>query len=208
EDATPPVIVASGTPLTLGCNPSPADINAALGSATYTDNCGPTTATALTGVDGSVTSTGCARSQTRTWNLSDACGNPATTVSRTVTWTVDTKGPTIACPKDFFMVQSSGACDPPDPSISGQATATDDCSEVGSIKITYSDVISGTCPKSIQRTWTAKDACGNSSTSVQKITCFCTPSLVTDTARCTLPATCGSAPGFMLIFTQDPLTMS
>ena len=66
----------------LGCNPTATAIEAALGSATYTDNCGPTTATALGALDGSVISSGCSRSQTRTWNVSDVCGNAAITVSR------------------------------------------------------------------------------------------------------------------------------
>src|SRR5207247_10716457 len=95
EDKTPPVILASATTLTPGCNASAADIEAALGSATYTDNCGALTPTALAGVDGSVSTSGCSRSQTRTWNVSDVCGNAAITVSRTVTWTEDTTKPVI-----------------------------------------------------------------------------------------------------------------
>jgi hypothetical protein len=66
----------------LGCNPTTAQINAAFGTATATDNCGTVT---LTFVDGPVISTGCNRSQTRTWTATDGCGNTAT-VSVTVTW--------------------------------------------------------------------------------------------------------------------------
>src|SRR5439155_17681674 len=61
----------------------------------YTDNCGALSPTALAGVDGSVVNNGCGRSQARTWNVSDACGNAALTVSRTVTWTEDTTKPVI-----------------------------------------------------------------------------------------------------------------
>src|SRR4030095_10464247 len=91
SDNTPPVITTGGTTLTLGCNPVASDINAALGTATATDACGTPT---VTSSDGIINSTGCARSQTRTFTAVDACGNSAT-ASRTVTWTSDNTPPTI-----------------------------------------------------------------------------------------------------------------
>src|SRR5205814_10418110 len=60
--------------LTLGCSPTANAIDSALGHATATDACGPVTPTPTTGT---VTVTGCQRSQTRTWTASDACGNVA-----------------------------------------------------------------------------------------------------------------------------------
>src|SRR5439155_485981 len=126
EDATKPLIVASGTTLTLGCNPSAADVEAALGSATYTDNCGALTPTALAGVDGSVVNNGCSRSQARTWNVSDACGNAALTVSRTVTWTEDTTKPVIVATGPRLSL----LCNPSPADIEaalGSATYTDNC---------------------------------------------------------------------------------
>src|SRR5436309_639405 len=59
----------TGTTLTLGCNPTAPQIDAALGTATATDNCTVGTPTAS---DSAVTSSGCGRSQMRTWNVSDA----------------------------------------------------------------------------------------------------------------------------------------
>src|SRR5207249_7533398 len=91
EDTTPPVITATGTTLTLGCNPTATQINGALGTATATDNCGPVTPSFT---DGAVSTSGCGRSQTRTWSATDGCGNTAT-ASRTVTWTEDTTPPAI-----------------------------------------------------------------------------------------------------------------
>src|SRR6185369_12763710 len=91
-DTIAPVITATGTTLTLGCNPSAAAIDAALGTATASDACGPVTPTASTGT---VTATGCSRSQVRTWTATDACGNNALSVSRTITWTLDTVAPVI-----------------------------------------------------------------------------------------------------------------
>src|SRR5204862_833050 len=85
-DTVAPVITATGTTLTLSCNPDAASIHAALGSATATDGCGPVTPTATTSI---VTATGCSRSQTRTWTATDACNNAALSVSRTIRRTVD-----------------------------------------------------------------------------------------------------------------------
>ncbi|MGL2963364.1 IPT/TIG domain-containing protein, partial [Flavobacterium sp. RSB2_4_14] len=84
SDTIPPVITATGTTLSLGCNPTTAAINAALGTASATDNC---TVVNPTSTEGQLVSDGCFRSLTRTWNVSDGCGNPALAVSRTVTWT-------------------------------------------------------------------------------------------------------------------------
>ena len=61
--------------------------------------------------------------------------------------------------------------DSPDPSNTGQATATDNCDPNPSV--TYSDSeAAGSCPqaKTITRTWTATDACGNSASADQTIT--------------------------------------
>ncbi|HUN81751.1 MAG TPA: hypothetical protein VMV81_09615, partial [Phycisphaerae bacterium] len=52
----------------------------------------------------------------------------------------------------------------------GSATATDNCDP--NPTITYSDCITGTCPKSIVRTWKAKDMCGNQVTCTQTIQCI------------------------------------
>src|SRR6185503_1714569 len=84
-DVTPPTLTTGGTATTLACNPLASDINNALGTATATDACGTPT---VSSSDGSISSTGCDRSQTRTFTAIDACGNTATT-SRTITWTSD-----------------------------------------------------------------------------------------------------------------------
>ena len=85
-DTTKPVISATGTPMNgvLGASPTAEQINAALGTATASDTCqGALTPTFTTS---SVSVNGCTSSQTRTWNVTDAAGNAATPVSRTVTW--------------------------------------------------------------------------------------------------------------------------
>src|SRR6187399_920522 len=156
-DNTPPIIISGGTTTTLGCSPSTSDINGALGSATATDACGTPTLSAPS--DGTVSSNGCSRSQTRTWTARDACGNTSS-AARTITWTSDNTAPgftgnyndvTLTCNISEWI----GSL--------GTATATDAC---GNPTITSTDgpVVSNDCNRSITRTFTARDACNNTAT--------------------------------------------
>ena len=76
----------------------------------------------------------------------------------------DITAPVITCPDDVD-VECGG---PTDVATTGMATATD-CSEV---EITSQDVFTPSCGMTgvIERTWTATDDCGNSSSCVQTIT--------------------------------------
>src|SRR6185295_14226762 len=74
-DLTPPVLTTGGTTTSLGCNPSAGDINDALGTATATDACGNPS---VSSTDGSVSSNGCNRSQTRAFTAKDGCNNTST----------------------------------------------------------------------------------------------------------------------------------
>jgi predicted RNA-binding Zn ribbon-like protein len=164
SDNTAPVITSGGTTNTLGCNPSANDIGAALGTASATDACGNPT---VTSSDGSVTSNGCSRSQTRTWTARDACGNTAT-ASRTVTWTSDNTAPVITS----GGTTNTLGCNPSAGDINGAlgtASATDAC---GNPTVTSSDgsVTSDGCSRSQTRTWTARDACGNTATASRTVT--------------------------------------
>ncbi len=157
NDQTGPVITATGTTLTLGCNPSAAMINAALGTATAVDNCGGMVT--ITPTDGQITSNGCQRTQTRTFTAVDACGNAATPVTRTVTWTMDNVAPVIMATGTTLTL----GCNPTAAQINaalGTATATDAC---GNVTLTPTDgpVVSNGCGRSQTRTWNATDACGN-----------------------------------------------
>src|SRR5207249_7795164 len=102
-------------------------------------------------------------SVTRTWTATDACHN-SSTASQSIT-VHDTQAPeistlpepsTIECPASpsFTTPTASDACDP-NPSL------------------TFSDsTTAGSCPQdySVTRTWTATDACHNTSTASQSIT--------------------------------------
>jgi hypothetical protein len=188
-DTEIPVITATGTTLALGCNPTVAAIEAALGSATATDNCGVGNPTATTG---QVVVNGCQRSQTRTWNVSDNCGNAAVAVSRTVTWTVDTQAPVITATGTTL----NAGCNPTAAVIEaalGSATATDNCGAITPTVSTGQVVVSG-CTRTQTRTWNAVDACGNNATAVSRIvtwTVDVTPPVMSPTPA-SIQAECGT----------------
>ncbi len=157
-----PVITATGSTANnanVGCNPSSATINAALGTATATDNCIIGTPSSL---DGAIVINGCSRSQTRTWNVSDNNGNAAIAVSRTISWTEDITPPTIS------GVGANSTITSPATPVWSTPTATDACS-TPTLTSTTSSTISGTSTI-YTRTWTATDACGNHSNASQTIT--------------------------------------
>jgi len=76
----------------------------------------------------------------------------------------DTIPPEITCPPDITI----NASDPTDPGFTGVPTATDNVDP--NPAITFTNVVSGSNPTIITRTWTATDASGNSSECVQIIT--------------------------------------
>ena len=173
EDTTVPVITATGTPTsgTLGCNPTTAQINAALGSATATDNCG---AVSPTFADGTVSSQGCSRSQTRTWNVTDACGNVAVSVSRTATWTEAT--PLVFTCAGDKTIECSAAF------VFDLPTVSDGCG--GTPVITILSTVTN-ANGSQTRTWQAVDACGNMTTCTQTISVLsCSHIFPTQTTCC------------------------
>ena len=140
----------------LPCN---ADIN--FGMATATTTCSNDDVD-VSFVD--AISADCSGVSTRTFTATDGCGNTVSVV-QTITRPSDTVAP-------VFNVSS---LDPihiscPTPVAFSDVTATDDCSAV---TITFEDEFTGqACPNasSVTRTWTATDACGNSSTISQIVT--------------------------------------
>jgi IPT/TIG domain/Secretion system C-terminal sorting domain len=156
-DLTPPAFVGSFTPIQLGCNPSAGAMTAALGSAAASDACSAPT---ITNSDGAVFTSGCSRTQTRTFTAIDACGN-FSTISRSVTWIVDMTRPVFI--GDYSPV-NMGCNTPPEPinQALGFATASDACS---SPTLTLADgpILTSGCNRSQTRTFIARDACGNTS---------------------------------------------
>src|SRR5207247_4995959 len=97
-----------------------------------------------------------------TWTATDHCGN-SSTASQTIN-VVDTHAPSISAVPGPTTIEC-----PATPSFA-TPTATDACDP--SPTLTFADVTTpGSCPqaKSVTRTWTATDDCGNSSTASQTI---------------------------------------
>jgi gliding motility-associated-like protein len=156
QDMTAPVIAALPTESTIDCPATPV-----FAVATASDNCGSDFTLTFTDV---TTPGACAGSysKTRTWTAKDACGN-SSTASQTIN-VRDMTAPVIAA----LPAESTIDC-PATPEFA-VATASDNCGS--DITLTFSDVTTpGACAGSysITRTWTAKDACGNSSTAAQTI---------------------------------------
>ncbi len=156
QDVTAPVIAALPAETTINC---PAVPEFAVASAT--DNCGSDFT--LTFAD--ITTPGaCAGSYsvTRTWTATDACGNTSEASQKINVQ--DVTAPVIAA----LPAETTINC-PAVPEFA-VASATDNCGS--DFTLTFADVTTpGACAGSysVTRTWTATDACGNTSEASQKI---------------------------------------
>ena len=162
-DLDAPVLTASGSVedgSDLGCNPTAEEIDAALGFATAEDFCDGELP--VSSSDSNVSENGCARSQTRAFSAMDECGNESS-VTRTISWKVDVTAPI------FGELPAESTIDCPAMPELVEASVNDAC---GDFELAFTDVTTpGSCPAnySITRTWTATDACGNSSSASQTI---------------------------------------
>ena len=145
------------------------------GFAEVIDNCNEYTLT----FEDVIQNEGCSTTATRTYTAMDACGNVST--ASTTVILIDSQAPVFT----FVPANATITCGV---NIEIQdAVATDNCSEA---VITYTDVTFG-CANSFTRTYTATDACGNTSTAqatfnIQDIT---GPSLVSGPESVTI--SCG-----------------
>ncbi|OIQ28594.1 MAG: hypothetical protein BM564_09385, partial [Bacteroidetes bacterium MedPE-SWsnd-G2] len=168
EDTTAPVIAALSETSTIECNET-----VEFAQATATDNCN---ADVTLTFEDLTTEGSCEGSYsiTRTWTATDACGN-----SSTATQTInveDTTAPVINTLPEASTIVCNETVE------FAQATATDNCA--ADVTLTFEDVTTdGSCEGaySITRTWTATDACGNSSTATQTINVKDTTAPVIDT---------------------------
>ncbi|MBL0008170.1 MAG: hypothetical protein IPP25_13620 [Saprospiraceae bacterium] len=115
-----------------------------------------------TSVESNNGGTGCAASPliiTRVFTVTDNAGN-VQTCTQTIT-VVDNVAPIVTCPGNVTIQCTASTL----PANTGTATATDNCDPV--VGITFNDVIAGgICPqeRTITRTWSATDDCGNTGT--------------------------------------------
>lgn len=158
NDATPVLTVPADVTVGCGADTHPSET----GFASASSPCDP--APTLTFED-SVVAGSCASEQiiTRIWTVTDNCGN---TASGTQTIHVlDQTPPSITPPENADL----GCGEDSDPSVTGVATAVDDC---GDATVTHQDlIVPGACEASytIIRSWTATDDCGNTASTVQLI---------------------------------------
>ena len=103
RDTEDPVITLTAS-TSLGCNPTDAQIAAAFGTASVTDNC--SVGLVASGTIATETGSGCSYSTTKNWTVTDACGNTGT-ATQTVTYTRDTQAPVIT-----LASASSLGCNP------------------------------------------------------------------------------------------------
>ena len=159
RDTELPVItlVAAGA---LPCNPTAAQIDAAFGAASVSDNCSQNLI--AQGVVGQESGAGCSFQTTKNWTVTDGCGNIGVQ-SQTVTYSRDTTAPVF----DPLPAPSTIQCG--NAPVFAQAVATDACD--AEVALTFSDgsAPSGICTVVWTRTWTATDDCGNVQTATQTI---------------------------------------
>jgi len=194
KDTTPPIFTTIPENKTVECDGSgnTAELNAWLADVAASDTCGNATiSNDFTNLSDDCGATG---SATVTWTAVDECDNSASTSA--IFTIVDTTPPEISCPPDVTLECPADTT----PAETGQATATDVCSDV---TITYSDVSVPGCgnTETITRTWTATDECGNSSNCTQTITVkdttppnvTCPPDVTLECPADTTPAETGQA---------------
>ena len=166
---------------------SEAVFEAAPNNGNASDACGITSVTYIdvaTGV--------CPIVVTRTWTVTDVCGQTATCI-QTINIS-ETTLPGISCPPNVTITCTASTL----PANTGTATATDNCT--ASPTVTYTDVTqsSPTCAQeyTITRTWRATDNCGNTSTCNQLITIDdSTPPVITCPPNLTIECTINTSPG-------------
>jgi len=185
-DTTDPVLIGVPQNQTVDCNaiPAPAMVTAE-------DNCSDNLEVFF---DENVEELECGAVITRTWTVSDACGN--TTTADQVITVVDTTNPVlVGVPQDATV-----ECDQvPAPA---QVTATDDCSD--DLIVGFSEqIVPAECGYVLVRTWTVTDDCGNTASASQTLTVVDTtaPAFVNPPADITVE--CDAIPGQINPVVQD-----
>lgn len=170
QDNAAPTFTFCPTDKTVDCQASLDPALAANGTATATDNC-PLNVT-VTYTDTTTFGTGPLACELikRTWLAKDLANNTAVCVQN---FTVQDNKPPIftTLPADATISCNDPLVNPP------TVTATDNCTAPADIVITYAqvktDTALGACGQysyKVQRTWTAKDECGNTAVHTQNIT--------------------------------------
>jgi hypothetical protein len=156
QDTSAPVLAGMPNDATVACGALPAGDDFAVFA---NDNCDPAVSITFTESDQNV---GCNVARTITWTATDACGNTSS-ASRTFTSNDDVAPQLIGVPQNATM-----QCGQPVPNA--VVSAIDNCDAEPVVSMS-AQTISAECGYSLVRTWTATDACGNT-TSLSQTTTF------------------------------------
>ncbi|RPD47510.1 hypothetical protein [Paracnuella aquatica] len=129
------------------------------------DNCGGNLQATYSDVTTPAT---CGYVITRTWSLSDPCGNPAANQVQTITVrdninpviTISNYIPTLGCSPTQAQINAAF----------GTAVASDNCDQSVALTSGLSNIAINGCERSQTKTWTAVDDCGNSVTKSKTVT--------------------------------------
>src|SRR4029078_68979 len=164
RDNTKPVITFTA-PSAVACNGHAATVAAAFGIASVSDNC--SVVLIATGTVQPEVVNGCNVSVTKTWAVTDACGNTGT-ASQTITFTRDNTPPVIT-----LTAPSAVACNGNAATVAaafGTASVSDNCSVGLTATGTVQPEVVNGCNVSVTKTWTVTYPCGNTGTASQTIT--------------------------------------
>jgi len=149
HDLVAPVFAAAPAAITVECL---ADVPA-MTNLGYTDNCDP--AGSVAGTDGAIIGGACGGTITRTWTITDACGNTSTT---TQTITVDdTTPPTASNPATTTV--PGGPAPAVDPAV--VIDEADNCTAAPIVAFVSESSDGAACPETITRIYSVTDDCGN-----------------------------------------------
>src|SRR5207248_2830180 len=121
------------------------------------------------------------------WVATDACGNSSSATQ--VITVIDTTAPVLS----NVPVDATVQCDAVP--AAATPTATDNCDSNPSISYAQTTT-AGSCPQSytLTRTWTASDACGNTSSTTQVITVIDTTAPVLSGVPAAATVECSAVP--------------
>ena len=174
DDTQAPVVTGSLSITTIeGCDasaaPSAATTVAALealaGGINIADVCTPDASLAVSHTD--ISNGTCPTVITRTYTVTDACSNPVNII-HTIN-VDDTQAPVVTGSLSTTTVEGCNAGAAPAAvatvaaleALPGGVTITDACTADASLVVSHSDVVAGSCPTIITRTYTVTDACSN-----------------------------------------------